>query len=134
MHTVRIARLESNYINGTFGVLLIDGKVFCVTLEPPDELNKVNESCIPTGQYMCKRYKSKRYPNTFQIMNVPNRSKILFHPGNFVDNTEGCILLARKFGVLGKGRGILNSGGTFKQFMEIFNGVDKFHLTINEYY
>lgn len=133
-HTVRLTRLEENYIFGTFGVLTIDGKVFCVTLEPPDELNEVNISSIPTQQYTCKRYSSARYPNTFQIMNIPGRTKVLFHAGNFVKNTEGCILLARKFGVLRKGRGVLNSGETFKQFMEIMDGVDEFHLTIVEHY
>lgn len=134
MHTVRLIRLEEHYIYGTFGVLIIDGKVFCVTLEPPDELNKSNISSIPAQQYTCERYKSTRYPNTFQVMNVPNRTHVLFHAGNFVENTEGCILLARKFGVLKRGRGILNSGETFKRFMEIMKGVDKFHLTIKEHY
>ena len=43
-----IVRLEKS-ADGTFGVLRLDGKVFCVTLELPDRGNKVNVSCIPVG-------------------------------------------------------------------------------------
>ncbi len=134
MYTVRLNRLEDNYIYGTFGVLTINSRVFCVTLEPPDNLNKTSISSIPAGQYDCMRYSSDRYPDTFQVMNVPDRYKILFHAGNFNEHTEGCILLARKFGVLKGGRAILNSGETFNQFMEIMKGIDKFQLTIVEVY
>jgi len=67
-------------------------------------------------------------------MNVPDRYKILFHAGNFEEDTEGCILLARKFGVLKAARAVLNSGETFKQFMGAMVGVDKFQLTIKEQY
>ena len=71
MHTVRLTRLEDNWMYGTFGVLSIDDKVFCVTLEPPDQLNKTSISSIPAQQYTCQRYNSTNYPNTFQVMNVP---------------------------------------------------------------
>ena len=134
MHTIRLTRLEENYQYGTFGVLSIDDQVFCVTLEPPDELNKTGRSSIPAQQYTCKRYSSEHHPSTFQIMNVPGRTKVLFHAGNFKEHTEGCILLARKFGVLKYARGILNSGDTFKQFMEKMQGVNEFRLTIVEHY
>ena len=134
MDTVRLIRLEENYIFGTFGVLLINSRVFCVTLEPRDERNRMNISSISAQQYMCHRYSSDRYPDTFQVMNVPNRAKILFHAGNFDEDTKGCILLARKFGVIKSARGILNSGETFKQFMGVMLGVNKFHLTIVECY
>ena len=130
MYTVRINRQEDNWEYGTFGTLLINSKIFCVTLEPPDELNETDISSIPAGQYMCYRYSSDRYPDTFQVMNVPNRYKILFHAGNFNEDTEGCILL----GVIKAARAVLNSGETFKQFMEIMLGIDKFHLTIKEIY
>ena len=133
-YTCRLNRIEDNFIYGTFGVFLINSKAFCVTLEPPDNLNASNISSIPAGQYDCNRYSSDRYPDTFQIMNVPDRYKILFHAGNFVEHTEGCVLLARKFGVLKGGRAVLNSGDTFKQFMEIMGGINKFQLTIKENY
>ena len=134
MHTGRLIRLEENFIHGTFGVLIIDGTVFCCTLEPPDQLNQTSISSIPAQQYICERYKSTNHPNTFQVMNVPGRTKILFHAGNFLNNTEGCILLGQYFGKLKNSRGTMNSGNTFKRFMEIMEDVDKFHLTIKECY
>ena len=73
--------------------------------------------------------------NLTRIFNhFKNRFKILFHAGNFAEDTEGCILVARKFGVLKGGRAVLNSGDTFKQFMETMFGVDEFQLTITEQY
>ena len=134
MHTVRLIRLEENFLYGTFGILIVDSRVFCVTLEPPDELNKESISSIPAQQYRCRRYSSNRYPDTFQVMNVPDRTKILFHKGNFDEHTEGCILLARKFGVLKGARCVLNSGETFERFMEVMEGVNEFSLTIVEQY
>ena len=134
MTTVRLIRLEENYIYGTFGALIIDSKLFCWTLEPPDELNQVSISSIPAQQYRCRRYSSDQYPDTFKVMNVPGRTSILFHKGNLNEHTEGCILVGEKIGKLRAGRALLNSGNTFKQFMEIMEGIDEFSLTIVEQY
>lgn len=121
---LELVRLDKNEF-GVFGVLLMDGKAFCVTLEPEDKNNQENISCIPTGTYLCKRVVTPRHGETFQILNVPNRTNVLFHAGNTEIDTLGCVLVARQFGVLGAKRAILNSGDTFKQFM---------HDTINETY
>lgn len=138
MVNARLIRLEENYKFGTFGVWIIDSRVFCVTLEPADLLNASNVSNIPAQQYMCERYKSTRYPNTFQIMNVPGRTSVLIHSGNVKEHTEGCVLLAQHYGKLNSGgaieRGILNSGKTFNAFMSLMNGIDSFHLTVIEHY
>lgn len=128
---VKLVRLEEAK-DGTFGALLIQGSVFCVTLEPPDKDNQRNISNIPPGKYTCKRAVSYRFGNTFEITNVPNRTHVLFHAGNIADDTAGCVLLARKWGVLGDERAILNSGNTFKQFMQVMTNVDIFLLEIME--
>jgi len=132
--TVRLIRLEENHDHGTFGVLIIMSKVFCITLEPPDKLNIQNKSNIPAQQYLCQRYSSMKYPDTFQIINVPGRSYVLFHAGNIDEHTKGCILLSQYFGKLKNNRAILNSGKTFKDFMTLMTGIDRFHLTIKEVY
>jgi len=131
---IELIRLEEHEPFGTFGVLKINKAVFCVTLEPPDELNKLNKSSIPAQQYMCVKHKSLKFGKTFKVLNVPGRSEILFHPGNFAEHTEGCILLAQYFGKLKGNRGILNSGNTFKHFMEVMEKVGYFSLTIREVY
>lgn len=134
MKIVELIRLEGDFRSGTFGVLKIDKAVFCVTLEPPDRENASNISSIPAQQYICKRICSPKYKNTFEINNVPGRSHILFHAGNIITHTQGCIVLAQHFGKLDGHRAVLNSGNTFKKFMEIMENEKMFHLTISECY
>lgn len=134
MKIVELIRLEENHDHGTFGVLKINKEVFCCTLEPPDILNAQNVSSIPAQQYICERYNSPNFGNTFKVINVPGRSSVLIHAGNIVQHTKGCIILGQFFGKLIGDRAVLNSGKTFKSFMSIMNGVDEFHLTIREVY
>jgi hypothetical protein len=131
---VELIRLEENFEYGTFGVLKIQKRVFCATLEPPDIENMRNVSSVPAQQYKCKRYMSPKFGETFQVTDVPLRAKILFHAGNTIDQTLGCILLGRNFGVLEGNRAVLNSGNTFKAFMKRMEGHLSFHLTIKEVY
>ena len=129
--TVRLVRLEESS-QGTFGVLTICSQVFCVTLEPSDWLNERNISSIPAQQYQCIKIRSPQFGETFEIVDVPGRSDILFHAGNIIANTEGCVILAQYFGKLYDDRAVRNSGATFKEFMEIMKDVSMFHLTIKE--
>lgn len=131
--TVRIIRIEESD-QGTFGVMTICGQAFCVTLERPDELNKVNISSIPAGQYLCKKTNSHRFGETFEITNVPDRTHVLLHAGNRIEDTQGCVVLAQHFGKLHGDRAVLNSGATFREFMEIMGGFVYFSLVIKEVY
>ena len=129
-----IIRLEENDGHGTFGALKLNKRLFCWTLEPADRENAPSISSIPAQQYTCKRHNSPRFGVTYQVMNVPGRTHILFHPGNTDDDTEGCILLGETLGKLRGDRAILNSGKTFKKFMDELYGALEFHLTISEVY
>lgn len=40
---------------------------------------------------------SEKYGKHFYVKDVPGRDYILIHPGNFVSQTEGCILIGRNF-------------------------------------
>lgn len=131
---LELIRLEENETFGTFGVLRIQKGVFCVTLEPSDLLNAPNISNIPAQQYSIKRVTSPRFGETFQVMDVPGRTSVLFHAGNIVAHTQGCIILGQYFGKLKEDRAILNSGATFSAFMGIMAGHDVAHLTIKETY
>ena len=131
---VEILRIETCLSYGTFGILRIQKEAFCVTLEPPNFGNMQNVSCIPAGQYKCNRFRSAKFGDTFEIAHVPNRSGILFHAGNAVKETEGCVLLAQYFGKLRGDRAVLNSGLTFKMFMDRMAGVDSFSLTVAEHF
>lgn len=135
MKIVELIRLEEDHNHGTFGVLKIDKQVFCFTLEPADLENKKNVSSIPAQQYICKKINSPKFGVTFQVMDVPDRDHVLFHPGNRIEDTEGCILLGQYKGKLGQDRAVLNSGATFKEFRDVaLSSESEFHLTIKEDY
>ncbi|UZP68091.1 DUF5675 family protein [Desulfovibrio mangrovi] len=131
MDIVRVERSEA----GTFGVLIVDGSAFCVTLERPWVDNQQNVSSIPPGDYICKRVQSPSKGNTFEITGVPGRSNILIHKGNFIGDSEGCVLVGQYFAKLKHNgdseRAIANSGTTFTQFLQITDGQSQFDLTVH---
>ncbi len=133
MKNIEIIRLESSQ-SGVFGALKIDKRVFCVSLEPTDYLNARNKSCIPTGQYECQLWNSPKFGRTYLVMGVPNRASILFHPGNRITDTSGCIIVAQHWGKLYGDRAVLNSGKTYKEFMRRLYPDETIHLTIKEEY
>ena len=132
---LELIRLETSKVYGTLGILKINKKVFCCTLEESDCENELNISSIPTGQYVCRRYSSAKYRNTFEVISVTGRSGILFHAGNTEEDTQGCILVGDRFDKLSSHeRAVLNSGNTFDRFMNKLDDYIEFHLTITENY
>lgn len=127
---IRIASLA----DGMFGVLLDDNIPFCVTLERPWKDNQRNISCIPKGSYVCLRWDSPKFGETFQVTNVKDRSYILFHSGNIDEDSHGCILLAEMFEPLWGEDAILNPypGKAMKEFMSRLKGSNGFALKIEE--
>lgn len=121
---------------GTEGILATDG-FFCKTLELPWRENKRNMSCIPTGKYIVKIRQSPKYGSIYWITNVPNRSYILIHSGNFAGDVNkgfkthvnGCILLGKDHGFLYEQRAILNSRITVNAFMRFMKNKE-FKLNI----
>lgn len=128
---VRITRIANRPRLGAFGAMKIDEEPFNVTLEPPDKQNAVRISCIPPGQYIAKRFKSPRYGSTWRIQ-VHGRTYILFHAGNVVKHTKGCILVAEHYGKLTGNLAVLNSGRTFKRFMARTAIYSELHITVRE--
>ena len=133
MKILEIVRLEETK-HGTLGILKIDKQIFCCTLEPPDRLNERNRSNIDPQQYTCTPYASIKHGEPWQVDNVPGRNGILFHAGNLVESTSGCILLGEKFGKLNKQRAVLNSGATFTSFLMQLANDTVVSLTIQEHY
>ena len=117
----------------TVGVLKIPGGKFKLfTLERAWHDNKPFESCIPTGYYICRRVKSRRWHETFELNNVPGRTLIQFHPGNTYKDSSGCILLGEWFSRFGATRALLDSRDAFNRFMKFLDGIDNFRLRIVE--
>jgi hypothetical protein len=105
----RITRF-SNEETQTKGTLTVyeNGKVVyeCQTLELPWKLNERNLSCIPGGTYQVEKHVSPRFGLCFHVLDVPGRTHILIHAGNYagsrnprtgVPDTLGCILPGKGF-------------------------------------
>ena len=94
MKTIKIKRFFLNDYC-TLGVLTIEGYEFPLfTLEQEDNHNERNNSCIPSGEYIVKPYSSAKYKNSYEVQDVPNRDKILFHSGVVAKHSRGCIMVA----------------------------------------
>lgn len=103
------------------------------TMERPDLGNVPMLSRIPAGLYTCVRtwyYKGKH--DTYEITDVPDRTRILFHKGNWMTDVNGCIILGMDFGVLDDRLAILQSKKAFDIFMRESNEVSSFSLRIKD--
>jgi len=109
---------------GTRGILFFED-FSCQTLELPWRENRRSISCIPKGEYKVDIRISPRYGKIYWVKEVPNRSFILIHSGNWAGDVNkgykthvnGCILLGQKRGILQKQWAVLNSRITVKRFM-----------------
>ena len=95
MKTVCLIRLDRRN-DRTLGRLLIFNGCLEIgtfySLELPYRDNRRNESSIPAGSYVIEPWISPRFGECFRVRDVPGRDAILVHPGNFPDDTQGCIL------------------------------------------
>lgn len=81
----------------TIGLLFVDGKFQCFTLEDKVQWPKVpGETAIPTGTYEVKIGWSPRFKRDMpRLQNVPDYEGVLIHYGNTDKDTEGCILVGQ---------------------------------------
>lgn len=118
------------------GVLLIDGVPSCCTLELPWKGNIRQVSCIPVGDYQVKKTIARKtnggllIPETFEVMDVPDRSGILFHVGNTPADTNGCILLGDSFGYIKGAPAVLGSKIAFASFLAAVRVAKEAQLSI----
>lgn len=101
---LRLVR-EPSLRGATLGVLLLDGVFQGFTLE--DEIREVSgqpvaswkvagRTAIPAGRYQVALTYSTRFQRVMpQLLDVPGFSGIRLHPGNAIEDTEGCILVGR---------------------------------------
>lgn len=131
MRLMKLRRVAWHRNGPTFGVLIdTNYPPFALTLEPPWKGNRVNESCIPIGSYICKHMRSRRHGETFEVTDVRDRSGILFHKGNVGDDTLGCIVVGEQFEELDGKPAVLASRKGFDEFMRRLKGYDRFVLKI----
>lgn len=121
---------------GTFGVLHIRNyndfsKPYkFLTVERPWLDNKPSISCIPEGTYdiglresgIVSRTTQGMHKKGYEIQNVPNRTYIMFHIANTMDDLEGCVGLGLAPAFI-KGRWAVSSSRlAFDRFMDAMSG------------
>ncbi len=93
----------------TLGLLYVDGKFECETLEDEKREKKIMaETRIPEGTYEIKLRTEGTHHNDYikkfpadhigmlHVTNVPNFEFILIHIGNTEKDTAGCLLVGKK--------------------------------------
>jgi Family of unknown function (DUF5675) len=90
--------------DGTNGKLESEGKLICLTIELPWKENEKRVSCIPEGKYFISKRYSKKFQFHLEVLDVKNRSLILFHPANNAQKElNGCIAPVTKLSGPGLG-------------------------------
>lgn len=98
---------------GTYGVLQV-GPTRLYTAEQPWRLNERMRSCVPEGTYKIVNHHSRKYPNSYALVNhqlgvfhQPHkdapptaRIAILIHAGNTPNDVSGCIAPGIGLGML----------------------------------
>ena len=91
------------------------------TLELPWLDNEKQKSCIPIGDYVVKKRKSKKFGDHFHIQNVIDRSYILIHQGNYYTDILGCVLVGSDIANINKDNelDVVNSKTTLKKLLKL---------------
>lgn len=114
----------------TMGYLIANGKVICYTLELPWKDNSNNISCIPAGTYNGILRYDKTDGWRIQLENVPNRTGVQIHMGNYTTQIEGCILVGTTAKV--DNCTVLNSATAYAKLKEAFYGTTTPNSTPNK--
>ena len=128
---------KSSTDEGVFGIFQSDN-FYCRTLEPPWRDNASNYSCIPKGEYVVQPHYSPKFRNCFILLNVPSRSFILIHGGNYAGDykkglkrhSHGCLLVGANEAILAGQKAITASRVTLARMRALF--LEPFLLNIIE--
>ena len=120
-----VLELSRTYFpDGTNGKLESEGKLICLTIELPWKNNETKVSCIPEGKYFIKKRYSKKFQWHLEVLDVKNRSFIIFHPANnALQELNGCIAPVTKFS--GPGLGLQSRNAFAKLKNLVFKVLDQ---------
>lgn len=132
MRTVTLQRIESGD-DGTFGRLLdwFSGEL-------PQRGNAPSISCIPAGQYLCRKTYSPRFRRPMILVDgVEHRTGIQVHAANLMGDAalqrrcqlNGCIALGERLGTMDGQKALLLSQPAVRGF-EDYVGDDPFMLDV----
>ncbi len=149
MKTISLFRFSEN-ADTTFGVLVDaeTGVPICNLIENAWKQNMLYQSCVPAGDYICRRISSSKVKDHNGGMSYrldmgeankfysANRSAIDFHLGNTHVNTEGCLIPVTSFTRIWVKdqrkfvQGGAHSAAAFVKLMDHLDGDEEFQLRI----
>lgn len=107
----------------TAGVILVDDKPVCVSLERPWLENQRRVSCIPAGEYeMNLKHVSPKNGACFSIEDVPDRDHIQMHSANRIKDIIGCVAPGLQYGELMGEFAVLRSRLAMNAIRDCFPG------------
>ncbi len=130
-----IQKIERDTPKGRVSSIYVNGEYVCKSLELPYKDNQPYISSIPIGNYIVRRshfYGGKNKGKAcLRFDDVPNRSGILVHSANTIDELQGCIA---------PGTSILEqykytsfeSRKAFKKLFSFVDDVNDWQITQNE--
>lgn len=128
MAKFRLQRVLDNHL-GTIGSLILNDKIIATTLERPWRDNEPFESCIPCGVYRLSKWNSGKFGDCAKVLDVQGRTNILFHAGNDINDTKGCILLGNGLDIQSDKPFILDSKYTMDVFLKLLDEQNKLWVT-----
>ena len=138
MKIFMIKRVAMNR-RGTHGVVIDDpfakNEAFCVSYELPWNDNEVGKSCIPVSPPEGYRVIVFEHPNrgtVFHIQDVPGRTEVLAHVGNYQDHTEGCVLPGEKYEPVYGQLAVQDSRQAMNEWIKRLGGDREFRLIVKE--
>ena len=109
---------------GTNGKLECEGKLICNTIELPWRNNERRVSCIPEGEYFIEKRYSLKFKWHLHVLDVENRSLILFHPANnALKELNGCIAPVTKLS--GPGLGLFSRKAFTKLKDQVYKALER---------
>jgi len=132
MKLIEIKRFYASE-NCTLSKIYVNKVLQVVGLEPPLMLNSLKvfgKSAMPTGSYKLKWSPSVKFGCLMPfIVNVPKFMAIMFHAGNTVKDTRGCVVIGLKY----DGETVLKSRAACELFFPLLDGMDDADVIVSEH-
>jgi hypothetical protein len=110
--------------DGVYSVLKWDEVPFAVSVE-------VSPPILVDGIYRCHRdYYHKGGYETFEI-EVEGHDRVLFHKGNFGNQSLACVIVAESFAVIAGQVAVADSAHGFEEFMRLTAGLQSFDVLVS---
>lgn len=104
----------------------------CSTLELGWKNNEKMISCIQEGTYKAVKRYSEKFGWHWHLVDVPDRSLILIHKGNYYTDVNGCILVGQRHEDLNKDglSDVIGSTKTMQEINELLGNQNEFQIRV----